>query len=194
MFVFRAKTGPREFEIHKFNNTILSGADLQIYTYYWKIEQFSGKLSSNVTTLTSPIFSIAGFYLQVKASFNHMYRDYLYLQLEQVDADSGMAGSSIVLNTGDMFKKIEAKVAFKHKIIILDQVSSVFVFFLLSSKFQIQLEDITTCFSSKVTPANDLVSQEFENTNQGFSIPNTAILSGPYSKGDNLLIKVVMTL
>lgn len=51
-----------------------------------------------------------------------------------------------------------------------------------------------TCFSSKVTPANDLVSQEFDSTNQGFLIPNTAILSGPYSKGDNLLIKVVMTL
>lgn len=122
---FRTKTGPREFEIHKFNNTILSGTDLQIYTYYWKIENFSEKLTSNVTTLTSPIFSIAGFYLQVKASFNHMYRDYLYLKLEQIDADSGMIGSSIVLNTGDnMFKKIEAKIAFKHKIIILDQVST----------------------------------------------------------------------
>lgn len=54
-----------------------------------------------------------------------MYRDYLYLQLEHVDVDSGMTGSSIVLNTGDMFKKIKTKVAFKHKIIILDQVSMV---------------------------------------------------------------------
>lgn len=125
--LFRTKTGPREFEIHKFNNTILSGADLQIYTYYWKIEQFSEKLTSNETTLTSPIFSIAGFYLQVKASFNHMYRDYFYLQLEQIDATSGMAGSSIVLSTGDMFKKIEAKVAFKHKIIVLDQVSAAII-------------------------------------------------------------------
>lgn len=98
------------------------GADLQIFTYYWKIEEFSGQLASNVTTLTSPIFSIGTFYLQVKASFNHMHRDYLYLQLEQTDADSGMARSSIVLKTGDMFKRLEANVAFKHKIIILDQV------------------------------------------------------------------------
>lgn len=128
MTLFRLKTGPREFEIHKFNNTILSGADLQIYTYYWKIEQISGKFVSNVSTLTSPIFSIAGFYLQVKASFNHMYRDYLYLQLEQIDVDNGMAESSIVLNTGDMFRKIEPKIAFKHKIVILDQVSKVTAF------------------------------------------------------------------
>lgn len=49
-------------------------------------------------------------------------------------------------------------------------------------------------FFKKVTPANDLVSQEFDNTNQGFLIPNSTILSGPYSKSDNLLIKVVMTL
>lgn len=53
-----------------------------------------------------------------------MYRDYLHLQLEQIDAASGMSGSSIVLNTGDMFKKIEPKGAFKHKIVILDQVSA----------------------------------------------------------------------
>lgn len=124
--IFRPKTGPREFEIHKFNNTIMYGADLQIFTYYWKIEEFARKLAMNVTTLTSPIFSIASFYLQVKASFNHIHRDYLYLQLEQIDADSGMAKSSIVLKTGDMFKKVDTNAAFKHKIIVLDQVSLAF--------------------------------------------------------------------
>lgn len=142
-----------------------------------------------MTALTSPTFSIAGFYLQVKASFNHMYRDYLYLQLEQIDADSGTAGSTVVLKTGDVFKKIEAKVVFKHKIIILNQVC---IGVAVSGKDF--LSALTFFPPSQVTPANDLVSQEFNNTNQGFLVPNSAIVSGPYSKGDNLFIKVVMTL
>lgn len=126
--IFRPKTGPREYEIHKFNNTILSGTDLEIFTYYWKIEQFSVKLKSNISTLTSPMFSIAGLNLQVKASFNHLGRDYLNLQIEQLD--DGTEKSNIILKAGDMFKKIQSRISFNHKIAILDQVRKFLIFFL----------------------------------------------------------------
>lgn len=119
----RTKTGPREFEIKKLNNTIQLGADLQIFTYYWKIEHFSDKLKSNISTISSPIFSISGLFLRVTATLNHLGRDYLHLQLEQVLSGNGADKSNIILKTGDIFKKIQTKVVFKHKIAILDQVS-----------------------------------------------------------------------
>lgn len=46
----------------------------------------------------------------------------------------------------------------------------------------------------QVTPTSDLVSQEFNNTLTGFLVPNNAILTGPYSKNENLLIKIIITL
>lgn len=116
-------TGPRDFEIHKFNNTILSGGDLRIFTYYWKIEQFSIKLKSNISIINSPIFSISGLHLRVKAILNHMNRDYLYLQLEQVKMVENDENTNVILKTGNLFKKIQTNVLFKHKIIILDQVN-----------------------------------------------------------------------
>lgn len=99
------------------------GADLQIFTYYWKIEQFSMKLKSNISTISSPIFAISGLFLRVTATFNHLNRELLHLQLEQVSTEKGTAKSNIILKTGDLFEKIQAKNAFKHKIVILDQVS-----------------------------------------------------------------------
>lgn len=66
------------------------------------------------------MFSIAGLNLQVKASFNHLGRDYLNLQIEQMD--DGIEKSNIILKAGDLFKKIQSKIEFKHKIAILDQV------------------------------------------------------------------------
>lgn len=122
--IFRIRTGPREFEIHKLNNTILSGNDLQIFSYYWKIEQFSVKLKENISTLNSPIFSMAGLFLQIKVNLNHLNRDYLHLQLEQVPINNQMNNSNIILRTSDMFKKIGSKVSFKHQIVILNQVNA----------------------------------------------------------------------
>ncbi|XP_031640034.1 uncharacterized protein LOC116352001 [Contarinia nasturtii] len=161
----KIKTGPREFEINKLNNTIQTGDDLHIFTYYWKIEEFSVKLKSNVTTISSPIFSISGLFLRVTATMNYL-GDFLHLQLEQVSVEKGTDKSNIILKTGDIFTKIETKVTFKHKIAILNQ----------------------------VTPTSDLISNEFANTNDGFRVPNSAILSGPYSKDDNLLIKIIINL
>lgn len=124
VFVFcRTKTGPREFEINKLNNTIQWGADLQIFTYYWKIEQFSVKLKSNISSICSPIFAISGLYLRVVADLNHLGRELFHLQLEQVSAETATDESNIILKTGDLFKKIQTKVDFKHRIVILDQVS-----------------------------------------------------------------------
>lgn len=95
---------------------------MQIYTYYWKIEHFAAKLKSNMSTFHSPNFSISGLYLRVTATLNHLGRDYLLLQLEQVTMDPALDKSNIILRTGDMFKKIQTKLSFKHKIVILDQV------------------------------------------------------------------------
>lgn len=61
--------------------------------------------------------------MRVKATLNHLNRDYLYLQLETVPNDALSDQMNVVLQTGDMFKEIETKVLFKHKIAILDQVS-----------------------------------------------------------------------
>lgn len=119
----RSKTGPRDIEIHRFNNTILSGVDLRIFTYYWRIEHFSQKLKANISHINSPIFTISGLHVRVKATLNYMGRDYLYLQLEPVTNGTMSDQMNVVLQTGDMFQGIETKVLFKHKIIILDQVS-----------------------------------------------------------------------
>lgn len=99
------------------------GADLQIFTYYWKIEHFSMKLKSNISTISSPIFAISGLFLRVTATFNHLNREFLHLQLEQLTTEKASNKSNIILKTGDLFKKIQTKIAFKHKIVILDQVS-----------------------------------------------------------------------
>ncbi|XP_037033425.1 uncharacterized protein LOC119072343 [Bradysia coprophila] len=161
------KPGPRDFEVHKFNNTLLSGGEIRIFTYYWRFENFTSKLKSNASFIYSPIFSISGLNLRVKATLNHLNRDYLYLQLESVPhtfADD--ISSNIILETGDMFKEIETKKFFRHKIVIMDQ----------------------------GTPTSDLISQEFLNTKSGFPVPNSAIKSAPYAKDDNILIKVVVFL
>lgn len=51
---------PRELEVHKFNNTILAGGEIRIFTYYWRIDNFTTKLEANITEISSPIFSISG--------------------------------------------------------------------------------------------------------------------------------------
>lgn len=61
--------------------------------------------------------------MRVKATLNHLNRDYLYLQLESVANDAITDQMNVILQTGDLFKEIETKVLFKHKIAILDQVS-----------------------------------------------------------------------
>lgn len=56
-------------------------------------------------------------------SVNHLKRDYVHLQLESVPNDLILDDSNIILETGDMFKKIETETLFRHKIVVLDQVN-----------------------------------------------------------------------
>ncbi|GAB0095723.1 mediator of RNA polymerase II transcription subunit 15 [Sergentomyia squamirostris] len=155
----------RESEVHKYNNTILSGQETQIFTYYWKIDHYKEKLKKNITQVESPGFVISAQSLRVKAELNHLKRDYLYLQLEQSPKEVSGNGS-IILETGSIFKEIETKKFFRHKIAILDHTSA----------------------------KNDLISQEFLNINTGFPIPNSAILSSSYCRNDVILIKVLIYL
>ncbi|XP_059607566.1 uncharacterized protein LOC132255509 [Phlebotomus argentipes] len=155
----------RESEIHKFNNTILSGQETQIFTYYWRIDHYKEKLKRNESQVESPAFVISGQNLHVKAELNHLKRDYLYLQLEQSPREVAGNGS-IILETGSIFKEIETKKFFRHKIAILDHTSA----------------------------KSDLISQEFLSINSGFPIPNSAILSSSYCRNDVVLIKILIYL
>lgn len=163
----KLRSGPRDFEVHRFNNTIMSGGEVQIFTYFWKIDNFTTKLKNNLTEIISPIFTISGLHLRVKAILNYLNRDLLYLQIESVSLDVFSNSSNIILETGNLFQEIETKKLFRHKIIILDQASA---------------------------EQTDLISQEFLNTNSGFMIPNSAISSSSYSKDDSILIKIIIYL
>lgn len=68
---------------------------------------------------------------RIKASFNNLRRDFLYLQLEYATIDSSngnyKASNNIFLDMGSsrLFKEIiDDKSSFKHKISILDKVCS----------------------------------------------------------------------
>jgi hypothetical protein len=54
---------------------------------------------------------------------NHLNRDYLFLQVEQVSEEYlDKVKSNVILEIGSIFQEIETKKLFKHKIVILDQV------------------------------------------------------------------------
>lgn len=95
---------------------------MKIFTYYWRIEHFSSKLKSNVTTIFSPIFTISALNLHVKAILRHLGRDYIFFQIDSIANNQIGDESNVVLATGDAFKEIKTKVLFKHKITVLDQV------------------------------------------------------------------------
>ena len=54
---------------------------------------------------------------------NHLNRDFLFLQLESVAYDTIGDDANVILEAGEQFKEIETKKLFRHKIIILDQVT-----------------------------------------------------------------------
>lgn len=153
--------------MYKFNNTILSGNEVQVFTYFWKIENYT-RLDKNATDLYSPAFVIAGFNLRIKASLNHLNRDFLYLRLEEIPKNQTLGTSSVILETGDdLFHEIGVSNAFRYKITVLDQ-------------------------SPK---KNDLISQEFSDTTSGFMIPASALTStDTYTKDNLILVKVILYL
>lgn len=122
----------RESEVRKLNNTLLTDEELKIFSYYWKLENFSDKiLNLDQQDEESYIFTILGKPLRIKASFNHMKRNFLYLKLESAKFDLRDKFQSIVMDTtsdigsskpNTIFKEIREAFHLVHKISILDQV------------------------------------------------------------------------
>lgn len=51
----------REREVSMFNNTLLTDKDIKVFTYYWRMENFTTKIKNeNSISVDSPIFSIKG--------------------------------------------------------------------------------------------------------------------------------------
>lgn len=135
-------TTAREQEVSKYNNTLITNKDVKVYTYYWRMENFTQNIKDgNSLSIKSPVFSIRGklfynfklsnlnlFYcilgkaFKITANFQHLNRDYLYLQLEDFSSSPQLSlGNSIILDTGGLFKEINSD-NFKYKMSILDQV------------------------------------------------------------------------
>ncbi|XP_054736073.1 basic-leucine zipper transcription factor A [Anastrepha obliqua] len=155
-------------EVRKFNNTMLSDREMKVFTYYWKLENFTGRIESGSSSMVeSPIFSIKGKPLYLKAYFQHLHRDFLYLQLVAASKKSSNR-NNIIIDMGGLFKEISnEKVSYKHKISVLNQHNQ---------------------------RSKDLISQEFHNLDTGFLIPNSALLSSPFIKNDSLLIQIFLYL
>ncbi|XP_037820336.1 uncharacterized protein LOC119609563 [Lucilia sericata] len=164
----KAATTIRDQETKKYNNTLITNKDVKVYTYYWRMENFTQNIKTgNSLSMESPIFSIRGKALKIKAFFQHLHRDFLYLQLEDCSSSPQLgSGNSIILDTGAIFKEIKSD-NFKYKMSILDQ-----------SKKR----------------SSDLVSQEFDNHDSGFLIPNSALIDSPFIKDDSLLIQLFLYL
>ncbi|XP_046802232.1 uncharacterized protein LOC111681650 [Lucilia cuprina] len=159
----------RDQEAKKYNNnTLITNKNVKVYSYYWRMENFTQNIKTgNSLTMESPIFSIRGKALKIKAFFQHLHRDFLYLQLEDCSSSPQLGlGNSIILDTGAIFKEINSD-NFKYKMSILDQ-----------SKKR----------------SSDLVSQEFDNHDSGFLIPNSALIDSPFIKDDSLLIQLFLYL
>ncbi|XP_073819542.1 uncharacterized protein [Musca autumnalis] len=155
----------------------------KFFIYSWRIDNFTQKIENNseVIVQTSPPFSIKGKNLKVKASFQHLHRDFLYLQLIDVSASlHGTSGNSVILDTGGMFKQITSG-NLKYKMSIV--VSIILGIYMTPILFSVSFQNSSN--------GKDLVSQEFDNHESGFLIPNSALLDSPFIKDDSLSIKVI---
>lgn len=156
----------RDSEIHTFNNTMLKAGDARIFTYFWRLENFTARLLEGEHSVTSSVFTISDLNLRIVATINYMGRDFLNIRIEQVSDDfvKNHKKSGVVLETGKLFQRIEVKKQFKHKVIIIDQ----------------------------GTPATDLISQDFWDASSGFQIPTNTITGNRYVKNDTVLIRIVI--
>lgn len=160
--------GLRDYEVNRFNNTVISSGETKVFKYFWKIERFTERLQSNVSVLTSPVFVISGLNLRIKATLNHEGKDIMYLQVEQLspmDVEL-QKRPNVILQEGTLYDAVETKKFLRHKIILMNQ----------------------------GVPFSDLDSQEFWNTNTGFIIPFRALLTNSYLKQDKILVEVVIYL
>lgn len=164
----RFLTGLRDYEVYRFNNTVISSGETKVFKYFWKIERFTERLQSNMSVLSSPVFVISGLNLRIKATLNHGGKDNMYLQLDQLSPldDELRKRPNVILQEGSLYDSVETKKFLRHKIVLLNQ----------------------------GVPFSDLNSQEFWNTNTGFTIPYRALLTNSYLKQDKILVEVVIYL
>ncbi|EDW72854.1 uncharacterized protein Dwil_GK16957 [Drosophila willistoni] len=174
--------GERQQEVDKFNNTMLADQDVKLFTYYWKLENFTQRIANlTTTTINSPIFSIRGKSLQLKCTFHHLNREMMNLQLgyafstpEQGVGHHNNNNNNIMLDMGlgGFFKQLKwtDQATLKHKISILDQ------------------------YQSHQHRSQDLSSQELTKLDMGFSIPHSALLGSTYIKSNSLLIQILLYL
>ncbi|XP_019529317.3 uncharacterized protein LOC109401282 [Aedes albopictus] len=160
--------GLRDYEVYRFNNTVISSGETKVFKYFWKIERFTERLQSNVSVLSSPVFVISGLNLRIKATLNHGEKDNMYLQVEQLSPldDELRKRPNVILQEGSLYDSVETKKFLRHKIVLLNQ----------------------------GVPFSDLNSQELWNTNTGFTIPYRALLTNSYLKQDKILVEVVIYL
>ncbi|BFF98690.1 uncharacterized protein DMAD_06776 [Drosophila madeirensis] len=169
----KAMQGVRDEEVNKFNNTMLADQDFKLFTYYWKLDNFTSRIEDlSTSTVNSPVFSIRGKSLQLKCTFHYLNRELLNLQLGYAQLLPPGEQKNIALDMGGIFKTMKHwtdDTPFKHKISILDQ-------------------------NYSHRKAKDLGSQELTKLETGFSIPNSALLGSTYIKQNTLLIQIILYL
>uniref|UniRef100_A0A182W870 Uncharacterized protein n=1 Tax=Anopheles minimus TaxID=112268 RepID=A0A182W870_9DIPT len=165
--------GLRDYEVYRFNNTVISSGDAKVFKYFWKIENFMKRVRStlniNGATFSSPVFVISGLNLRLHAkTVMKSNGEVLYVQLEQLSAsdDALRKTPNVILASGALYGQVETKTFFRHKIMILNQDK----------------------------PFSDLISTDLTNTNAKFEAPLSALTAEPYLKDDKLLIKVIIFL
>ncbi|ETN65423.1 hypothetical protein AND_002811 [Anopheles darlingi] len=165
--------GLRDYEVYRFNNTIISTGDAKVFKYFWKIENFTKRLQTAPVgmgaTFSSAVFVISGLNLRLHAkTVEKPGGNLLYVQLEQLSAwdDELRKTPNVILASGAMYGQMETKKFFRHKIIILNQ-------------------DM---------PFSDMISTDLTNTNAKFEAKLSELTAEPYLKDDKLLIKVIIFL
>uniref|UniRef100_A0A182K843 Uncharacterized protein n=1 Tax=Anopheles christyi TaxID=43041 RepID=A0A182K843_9DIPT len=165
--------GLRDYEVYRFNNTVISSGDAKVFKYFWKIEHFMQRVraaSSMVgATFSSPVFVISGLNLRLHAKTTTKANgEIFYVQLEQLSAsdDALRKTPNVILASGVLYGQVETKTFFRHKIMILNQDK----------------------------PFSDLISTDLTNTNAKFEAPLSALTAEPYLKDDKLLVKVIIFL
>lgn len=197
--IFSFRGGLRDYEVYRFNNTVISSGETKVFKYFWKIERFTERLQSNVSVLSSPVFVISGLNLRIKATLNHGEKDNMYLQVEQLSPldDELRKRPNVILQEGSLYDSVETKKFLRHKIVLLNQVWMVRGFVRINDLRELSWGLTFGIFiigSLQGVPFSDLNSQELWNTNTGFTIPYRALLTNSYLKQDKILVEVVIYL
>lgn len=157
----------RDDEISTMNNTVRRAGEAKIFTYFWKLENFSKHVDAGPDEVTSPVFTIADHNLRAVAKFHHLNRDFLNLRIEEVSDEflKQNKKSAIRIETTNVANpNIDIERRFRHKIVVMDH---------------------------NVPPA-DIISPIFNDNSTGLSIPLSVFLSQRYSKNDTLLVRVTI--